>query len=370
MSAAPDSAAPPAWVADLLLQADAARTGGRYALALAVYQRIVAAAPENPVALQHLGALLTTLGRPAEAEPVLREALARNPIDANARHALALTLMAQGRFAEAWRDYEARFQIPQLGLRKPPGFPFSEWRGEDLAGKRLVIFPEMGFGDQIQHARFAPLLRERGAEVILLCPPELERLFVESLPGIQVVATRGAVEFPDPDFWTMCASLPGLTGVTPETLPNAPYLRAPKPGGRLPKGFKVGLMTAGDPRHGNDANRSLPPELAERLRESLPGQVIDLALAATGAGDFADTAAIVAQLDLVVSVDTAVAHLTGALGRPGFVLIPAIGADWRWMETREDSPWYPSLRLFRADPRAGWVPALDRLARAAQALAE
>jgi tetratricopeptide (TPR) repeat protein len=370
MSAAPDSAAPPAWVTDLFRQADAARKGGRYALALATYRRVVAAAPEYPIALQHLGALLTVLGRCAEAEPILREALARNPDDASARHALATTLMGQGRFAESWRDYEARFEIPQLGCKKPTGFPFPEWRGEDLAGKRLLIFPEMGFGDQIQHARFAALLRERGAEVILLCRPELERLFVESLPGIQVLAAHGPLEFPDPDYWTMCASLPGLAGVTLETLPNAPYLRAPKSARRLPKGFKIGLMTAGDPVDANDAAPLLAPALADQLRESLPGEVIDLAPAATGAQDLADTAAIVARLDLVVSVDTAVAHLAGALGRPGFVLIPAVGADWRWMEAREDSPWYPSLRLFRADPRAGWAPALERLAGEGRALAE
>jgi tetratricopeptide (TPR) repeat protein len=368
MPSASPSAAPPAWIEALFRKGNEARLARRYALALAIYRRVVAADPAHRSALQHLGALLTVLGRRVEAEAALREALKVAPGDAAARHALALTLMAQGRYAEAWPDYEARFEVPQLGLKKP-GLPVPEWRGEDVAGKRVLIVSEMGFGDQIQHARFAGLLRDRGATVCLVCRPGLVRLFAESLGGVQVAASGGDVEFRKPDYWCMSGSLVGASGVTPETLPSAPYLRAPQAGARLPEGFKVGLATAGDPNHGNDANRSLSSGEAARLRAALPGQVIDLSPAATGARDFADTAAIVNQLDLVVTVDTAIAHLAGALGKRAFVLIPGVGADWRWMQDREDSPWYPSLRLYRGDQKRGWASALAKLAHDAQALA-
>jgi hypothetical protein len=361
------SAAPPVWVEDLFLQADATRREGRLALALAIYRRVVAARPDHPAAVQHLGALLNVLGERSEAERVLRHATAVNPHDAAARHALAIALMGQGRYAEAGNFYRARFDLPQLGLQRPSGLAWPEWRGEPLTGKQLVVFPEMGFGDAIQHARFAALLRDRGAHVSLLCLPQLERLFAGSLSGVHVAAAAGRAEFPEPDYWAMSGALMFMPGMTPEALPAAPYLRPPPPTGAAPApdrppGPRIGLVTAGNPEHKNDANRSLSPPLAEQLRAALPGQIVDLAPAATGARDFADTAAVMADLDLVVTVDTSAAHLAGALGKRAFVLIPAINTDWRWMHDRTDTPWYSSLRLYRADLRAGWAPALDRLA--------
>lgn len=369
LAASAPSAAPPAWVSDLFLKADAERRAGRHRLALEIYRRVVAAAPNHAAAVQHLGAVLNVLGRRAEAEQVLRHAVVINPSDAAARHALAVSLLAQGRYPEAGLLYPARFELPQLGLGRPKDMTCPEWSGEDLAGKRLLVLPEMGFGDQIQHARFAALLRDRGAEVWLLCLPPLERLFATSLPGVHVAAARGSVEFPDPDFWTMSGNLMFLPGVTAETLSTAPYLRAAAAAPPLPSGFKIGLMTAGNPEHKNDADRSLPPALAERLRASLPGRVVSLDPAVNGARDFADTAALMTGLDLVVTVDTSVAHLAGALGKQALVLIPAVNTDWRWMHEREDSIWYPSLRLYRAHPTAGWTPALERLVRDAHALA-
>jgi hypothetical protein len=369
MSEAPLPASAPDWVDDLFQQAETARKAGRHALALAIYDRIVAARPSHLAALHNLGALNSVLGRRVEAEVALRQVLRRQPDDPRARHALAVTLLAQGRYPEAFPLYDARFELPQLGLHKP-ALPFPEWRGEDLAGKRLLIFSEMGFGDQIQHARFAATLRDRGVGVSLACRPGLVRLLADSLPGVEVVPIEGRMSFTEPDAWTSSGSVMGWLGVTPETLPNAPYLRAPAPERPPAAGFKVGLRTSGDPAHGNDGHRSLSPAQAETLRASLPGQVIDLAPEATGARDFAETAAIVGELDLVVSVDTSVAHLAGAMGKRGFVLIPAFNTDWRWMHDRTDSPWYPSLTLYRSDLKAGWGPALERLARDARGLAE
>lgn len=359
--------APPSWVEGLFQQADEARKAGRIRLAMEMHRRVVAASPNDAVKIQHLGAILSMLGLRVEAERVLRRALAIEPGNAAAHHALATTLLAQGRYPEAGPHYAARFSLPQLGLKKPEGLPCPQWSGEALAGKRVVVFPEMGFGDQLQQARFAGLMRDRGAEVTLLCLPGLERLLAESLPGVRVIAARGSVDFSDPDAWMMSSDLMFLPGVTLETLPNAPYLRTDQPTPTLPDGYKIGLVTAGNPVHKNDANRSLPPALAGQLRTSLPGHVISLAPEATGARDFADTAALIRGLDLVVTVDTSVAHLAGGLGKRALVLIPALNTDWRWMHDREDSVWYPSLRLYRAHPTTGWAPALERLVRDVQA---
>lgn len=371
MSAASLSApvAPPRWLEILLSQADAARAAGREALATAIYRRAAAAVPDHAAAAERLGLMLNAQGLRAEAEAALRRAVALAPQAPAARHALACALLAQGRYPEADAYYRARFELPATGCQKPAGLPFAEWAGENLGGKRLIVFPEAGFGEQIQFARFVAPLRDQGAEVWLLCRPELARLFAISLPGVRVVPAQGQLDLPETDYWTTSGALMFAAGATPQTLPAAPYLHAPDATLPLPAGFKVGLMTAGDPAWSGDADRSLPPAEAARLRAALPGEVIDLSPAATGARDFADTALLVAGLDLVVTVDTAAAHLAGALGKPTLLLLPHANLDWRWLHAREDSPWYPSARLYRADPQDGWAPALARLAADARAMA-
>lgn len=306
--------------------------------------------------LHDFGGRLKMEGRLAEAESALRAALAIEPGNAMTRHALGIVLLSQGRYAEGWPFYDARHELPQLELFKP-SLPYPEWRGESLSGKRLLIFHEQGFGDQIMFARFAAAAVDKGADVTLFCNPLLVRLF-STMRGVRVLGASGPVEFPDPDYWVMSGSVTGRSGVTPKTLPNAPYLfaSAARPAAR------IGVMTTGNPKHTNDANRSLPPALARRLLD-LPG-AMSLALADTGASDFADTAALIAGLDLVVSVDTAVAHLAGALGKPVWILIPAIMTDWRWMEGRADSPWYPSATLFRQATPGKWGPVIADVERA------
>lgn len=308
------------------------------------------------LALHRQGVELVAADRLDEAEAAFRRALDLAPDSSPTARLLGVLLLSRGRLAEGFDFFEARHAMPRLA--KPP-LPFPEWRGEPLQGKRLLVWPEQGFGDQIQFARFAPILRAAGAEVTMLCRPGLERLLRQSL-GVDVRPADGAVEFPDPDYWVMCCSLAARMGVTLETIPGEPYLRAHDPPPPLPPGFRVGLMATGNAAHENDANRSLPPELAERLR-ALPAAIVELDPALSGARDFADTAAIVAALDLVISVDTSVAHLAGAMGKPCWVLLPAVGVDWRWMRERTDSPWYPSLRLYRQATAGDWAPQLGRI---------
>lgn len=307
-------------------------------------------------AYHYRGVELEAAGRLDEAEAAFRHVLALKPDAHGTARLLGVLLLSQGRLAEGFHFFEARHALPRLAK---PALPFPEWRGEPLAGKRLLIWPEQGFGDQIQFARFAPILKAQGVDVTILCRPGLERLFAQSLE-VRVKAAAGAVDFPDPDAWVMAGSLAARMGVTLEAVPAEAYLRSASPPSTPWAGLKVGVMSAGNPEHSNDANRSLPQADAKRLR-SLAADIVELDPAVSGARDFADTADIIAGLDLVVSVDTAVAHLAGAMGKPCWVLIPAVSTDWRWLRERADSPWYPSMRLYRQATPGDWSPEIARI---------
>jgi tetratricopeptide (TPR) repeat protein len=303
-------------------------------------------------------------GRLEAAEAAFRAALALDSGRADTSWALGTVLLARGRFAEGYELLKARHAVASFRRRRPD-LPFAEWRGEAVAGNKILIWPEQGFGDQSQSARFGPHLQRQGADVPLLCSPALARLF-ERL-GVRVVAASGAVSFPDPDTWVMSESVAGRLGVTPLNLPNTPYLRLPDRASGA--SLRIGLMTCGDPAHQNDANRSLQAADAARLAD-LPAEVVNLHPDHTSAADFLDTAEIIAGLDLVISVDTAVAHLAGAMGKPCWVMVPAYNTDWRWMRDRTDSPWYPSMRLFRQAASGDWTGVLAQIEDAVARLAD
>jgi len=354
----------------LTKQAENLRADGRWQEALAASFEAFRADQSNAVAAHNLGVMLSKMGRLAEAERVIRHALELAPNAPKIIQSLAHVLLAQGRFKEGWRLNEVRTLIPELNHGFPTDFGFPRWRGEPLPGKRIAVFPEQGLGDQIQFARFLPRLIDQAGSVTLLARPPLERLFRYNFPGADVVAAAGAVEFPDPDYWITLQDLPGVFGVEIDTIPSGPYLRPAGTWPSLGPGFTIGLKLAGNPGHANDRQRSLPEDCAAQLRTHLPGTVISLEPEQSGAADLADTAAIINQLDLVVSVDTSVAHLAGALGKPCLLLVPGFGVDWRWMAGRGDSPWYPHHTLFRGEIDRGWQPAVDRLVAEAVRRAE
>ena len=282
------------------------------------------------------------------AEGAYRRALAMRPDNAPVQANLGLLLLSMGRYAEGWPLYEARRALGGPDIPPPAGVPL--WRGEPVAGKSLLIWPEQGLGDEIQMARFAPVLRDMGARVTLACSPLLLRLF----RSLKVQVAANDARPPRTSLHVMAMSLPGLLGATLETLPPAPYLRAPaaaKTGG-------IGFVWKGNPEHPNDAARSLPsPEVLAPLRAH--AELIDLQ---TPVGDFLDTARRIQGLDLVITVDTATAHLAGALGVPCWVMLPAHWTDWRWMRGRDDSPWYGSMRLYRQDAPGDWTGVVARMA--------
>jgi len=345
----------------LTQRANALRAEGKWEEALSVCFEAYEADPNGPAACYNLGVMLSKMGRLAEAEKLVRHALTLTPDAVMVAHSLAHILLAQGRYREAWPLYEARLHMPELKTGFPTGFDFPRWRGEPLAGKRLTIFPEQGLGDQIQLARFLPPLIEQAAAITLLTLPPLERLFRHNFLGVEVVVATGEVEFPDPDYWSTQFDILGVIDLALEDVPTAPYLRAPGTWPPLGEGFKIGLKTVGNPNYVNDATRSLPLDLADRLRAGLPGSVISLEPKDSGARDMADTAAIIDQLDMVVTVDTSVGHLAGAMGKPCLLLVPGFSPDWRWMEARTDSPWYPNHSLYRGTPAGDWAPAVEKL---------
>jgi FkbM family methyltransferase len=331
---------------------------GDYGSAERRLAQAVAADPSDHHAMHAYGALLSTLGRPVEAEAVLRRALALRPQNPDTRTALAIALLGLGRFEEGWELYESRHD--RGGANRKPPIPCPEWKGEPLAGKVLHIWPDEGFGDQIQFVRLVPALQAQGAEAHVICAPPLARLFAQSLEAA-VYPAQGDVDLPDPDYWVMFGALLARTGATAETAPRPPYLKARQ--ARAPKGARIGVVASGNPNHPNNLHRSLPADLAAELL-AIPG-AISLDPAATGAKDFADTADIVAGLDLVISVDTSVAHLAGAMGKPVWILIPALGVDWRWGFEGETTAWYPSARLWRQPAIGQWRPVVDAVVRAA-----
>lgn len=285
-----------------------------------------------------------------------RRCLELDPTVAIARHNLCVALLTAGDLEAGFALYDLRFDAGRQPVRKP-ALSFPEWSGEPLWGRSILVWPEQGAGDHIMFARFVPELVQRGARVTMLVPPPLARLFAP-LPATIVVA-EGRVAIPACDFWTMAGSLPGRLGVSLANLPAERYLPD------APHGVGIGIMARGNPAHGADRDRSLPPEIVARLM-ALPG-ARSLHPDDTGARDFEATAGIVRGLDLVISVDTSVAHLAGAMHKPTFILLQARDPDWRWMLGRTDSPWYPTARLFR-QPKAGdWESVLSEVEAALRA---
>jgi hypothetical protein len=287
-----------------------------------------------------LGHLYSGLRRWREAVDAFREA-ARLQTSPDLDLSLARALLALGDYEEGFRLFESRVDVPGFPARRLHAPGVAEWRGEDLTGRSILVWMEQGLGDQIQFARFLPELRG-AARIGVAChsavAPLLATLADEVFARDKPFAARGY------HYWTLSMSLPRHFGTRRETVPPAPYLRTPeayraKWRGKVPE--KVGVVWRANPKNPDGPLRSLPsPDLLDPLREV--ATVVDLQ---EPRGDLGDMAAVLEQLDLLVSVDTAPAHLAGALGLPAWVMLADV-SDWRWGEG-EATPWYPSLRLFR-----------------------
>jgi len=281
------------------------------------------------------------------------------PIDWDEVNA-AVELLRRGDYSRGWPALEAvRFGLGYFRSRKP-SLSFPEWGGEPITS--LAVLGEQGLGDQIQFARFIPELVRRGVNVTLYAYPAVAPLFAGL--GAKVIAADGQMRIERADAWAMIASLPLRLDVRLETLSGAPYLDVPAGRKALQSG-RVGVVHRGGPNNINDAQRSMSRADAAPLM-TLPG-AISLLPEDTGAADMGDGAAIIAGLDAVVTVDTSLAHLAGAMGKRTLLMLPAVGADWRWLDGRADSPWYDSVEIFRQRVPGDWAEVIER---AQAALAE
>ncbi len=361
----------------------------RPAEALVDYDRAIADKPYAS-ALVNRGLALNYLDRPNEALENFDRAIALEPRLPQGHWNKALLCLALGDFERGWGDYEWRWRGATELV--PRGFTQPQWRGEDLTGKTILLHAEQGFGDSIQFARYLPMVKAKGARVILEVPESLQPLIGDLTRGVTMI-TRGG-ELPAFDLHCPLMSLPLAFGTTLASIPaSAPYLHAPA--GRIDVWRtrlsstakpRVGLVWSGRPDHKNDHNRSIALSRLEPLLsvagvafislqreyreadlpmlERLPVLRLDQALT-----DFADTAAVIGELDLVITVDTAVAHLAGAMAKPLWVLLSHI-QDWRWMRGRVDSPWYPTARLFRQPQIGDWDTVIAHVARELAAFAK
>ncbi len=373
----------------------ALRKQGRLEEAQASYRRALECKPDYATAFSNLALVLHDQARYEEALPYYDKALALDPNHAEAHANRAVLLLLLGRCAEGWEEYEWRWKVD--GFTTSPrdlGRPL--WDGSELRGETILLHAEQGMGSAIQFVRYVSIVAARGGQVLLECPRPLFGLFSSLTQGSPAPVRRLIVRgepLPTFEIHAPLMSLPAILGTTVDTIPGAaPYLRADPAAaaawrdGMEPAGARpwVGVAWAGNPRHVNDRNRSMPASHLSPLLQTADASFFGLQVGAgteDGAqldserihdlgpeiGNFADTAAIVANLDLVISVDTAVAHLAGAMGRPTWLLLPHV-PEWRWLLDRDDTPWYPTMRLFRQRAPGDWSELVERVTAALAAL--
>ncbi|MDQ7787562.1 MAG: tetratricopeptide repeat protein [Thermodesulfovibrionales bacterium] len=359
---------------------------GQFEEACKSYQKALDINPKYLPSYNNMGVALREEGRFRDAKMWYEKALAIDPDDPEAHWNMAITSLLEGELEEGWREYEWRLKRKGVTvLERPPSQP--RWNGSNAAGRTVLLYAEQGMGDTVHFIRYAPLVAGRGARVIVECQRELLTL-VKNVKGVEEVFEKGA-ELPAFDIWCPLLSLPLLFATKLETIPaNVPYLSVQEVrkeswrqrllGG--PSGFRVGLVWAGNPKYRQDRIRSCPLEFLQALsnldrivlyslQKGPSAQQIEnphgglrIINYMEEANDFEDTAALIANLDLVISVDTAVLHVAGAMGKRTWALLPYT-PDWRWMLNRADSPWYPTMRLFRQPKFGDWESVIQNILR-------
>ena len=363
---------------------------GRWSEAIPHCRRALELKPDLIEAYENVGIALVETQEFGAALDFFRQAIAVRPDFAPVHWNLALLLMRIGRWEEGWREYEWRWRHDGFASQRR-NFPVPQWDDSRAKDATVLIHTEQGFGDTLQFLRYVPLVAARVGRVILECPEKLVRLVVQSGGWNADIVVRGTGALPLFDRHIPMLSLPLALGHF-EPLPmEAPYLRADS-GMRAAwrerigssSDRRVGLAWAGSPEHRQDARRSIAEEkllpllhmpdvrffsLQAGPRGALPQVLADAGVTdlRPHLTDFADTAALMAELDLIITVDTSVAHLAGALGRPVWMLLPYV-PDWRWGLEKEDTPWYPSMRLFRQPRMGDWDSVIRRVAEELRAL--
>ena len=347
---------------------------GRLGDAQMAYEQVLSINPSHVKALNNLGNVLWDRGHLDEADARYAKAIAIDPNNAEVHKTRGFLQLLRGNFEAGWANYAWRLKEPDCPIGSL-NYPEPQWNGEGLSGKTILVYHEQGLGDVIQFARYLPLLRERGARVLFEVQAPLFAVMAESKLAEE---TFKAGETPLPfDYHIPLLELPRVMGTTLETIPGeTPYLKAPASHSKEwqsrfsgDKGLKVGLVWTGNPVVASNPKRSINPQLLRSLGE-VPGvSLYSLQVGRDGEAarvfdyritdlspllkDYADTAAAMEQLDLVISTCTSPIHMAGALGRPCWALLSK-WPDWRWLLNRSDSPWYPTMRLYRQETAGDW----------------
>ncbi len=348
------------------------------------YESLLRLNPASVRALNGLGVVLDKMGSYQQAVDSYRKAIEYRDQFADAHFNLGMLLLRMGRYQEGWAESEWRWKTNQF---TPLNCPKPRWDGKRLQGT-LLLHTEQGAGDAMQFIRFLPQAAALCDRIMLICTENMVSLF-ESVPGVDEMRQAGQIPLEDFDAYIPLMSLPYLFDIgLDKVITSNPYLTAPDRDVQLPPPavddaqLKIGIIWAGSPTHKNDSQRSCEPsdflpllqipgtafyslqvgEKAGQLKQLVdsPREIVDLKDLQT---EFGDAAVLINQLDLVISVDTAILHLAGALGRPAWGLLSR-HCDWRWMVEREDTPWYPSLRLFRQHQEGDWEELFERVAGA------
>lgn len=347
------------------------------------FRKAIAAQPHNIDLQLNLGNAHWALHEHEQALALFRRAVAAQPNNVGAHWSVARVLLQLGQFREGWEEFEWRLQHPTMRLNR--GFAQPQWDGSDPTDKTILLYAEGGLGDALQFVRLAPIVAKRGARVVLECQAALVPLF-QGMEGVEQIVARGDA-LPPFDWQIPLQGLPRILDLTLDNIPSqVPYIRVPEDRARIwaermparDGKTRIGLVWAGSPNNDMEfRSRSLElfyPMLKlpgfrffslqmgeDRLQR--PPEGTDWVDLTAEIGDMADTAALVQNLDLVISVDTSTAHLAGALGKPVWVLIPS-HSDFRWLLKRTDSPWYPTMRLFRQGNGRPWTEVAHEIMKA------
>ncbi|WP_371371882.1 tetratricopeptide repeat protein [Sporomusa aerivorans] len=348
------------------------------------YERAVQLKPDFPEAHHNLGRILRMTRRFAEAEQHFFRAVELRPGYSEAKYSLAIFYLLCGEFGRGWREYEqsrlTSYRYRQLDI--------PHWRGEDLTGKHILLCWEHGFGDTIQFARYAQMVEQLASKTSLWVQKPLERLLSTLFPSITVLAGECPLQARY-DYVCSLLSLPAIFNTCSETIPQpVPYAPVKCAASAFHRetsekmnGNRVGVVWAGNPKHANDAQRSIPFTVFQNLfrvpgvswvslqvgprAEDLMAASCNISDSSSELADFLDTAELLEDINLVITVDTAVAHVAGSMGKETWVLLP-YDPDWRWQLDREDSPWYPAVRLFRQRKPGEWQEVIERVRMALQ----
>ena len=353
-------------------------------LALSYYAQAMMQDSQSVSALNNYGNVIREIGYPDRAIPFLKRAIELDPGHETARFNLAVSLLLQGNYKDGWAAYEDRWNFEHLRGALPV-LPRPRWTGQDLTGKTILVIGEQGIGDTVQFSRFAVNLQQLGAQVVFAVSDNMISLFGSNDIIKQTVGFGN--NLPDFDFWTPAMSIPGFLGITLDNLssplsyinPNQTTVSQWAARLGIKKRLRIGFSWTGRRDTWINQHKSVPFELiADMIKKNPNYDWINLQVDATESENqmlesigcatypgtiscMSDTAGLIACMDVVVSVDTAISHLSGAIGKPTWIMLNQYAQDWRWLLRRSDSPWYPSVRLFRQPNMDNWKPVLDTI---------